>query len=286
MVWLDGRFSFTHTIMAFTISKSFSDLSVAFALQVQDDTVRRLAIRFGFDVATALEFIHGNEVVVVSATKEILKKDLPWCGVVDEDCCHAISFGDKRFPQCHKAQKKGLYCTQCANQLERDGSLKYGGVDERMACGAMEYETGKYKVVSYAGYMSKHNLSEADVLASAMSHGLEIDPLQFVAAPKRARAKRSMAVAESDESESDPEAAEVAEVPEVPAEVPAVPAEVPAVAEEPTIASIRAMSRDVLNALAVKHGIVGPAYSSKPKKIEGLIEKLGLVEVEEGEEEE
>jgi len=276
--------------MAFTISKSFSDLSVAFALQVQDDAVRRLAARFGFDVDAALEFIHGNEVVVVAATKEILKKDLPWCGAIDVDCCHAISYGDKRFPQCHKAQKKGLYCTQCANQLERDGSLKYGDVDARMSCGAMEYETGKYKVVSYAGYMSKHNLSEADVRASAQSHGLEIDPLQFVATPKRARAKRSMAVAESDESESEPE---VLVVPAgVPAEVPGVLAEVPAGAAEAdegpahTIESIRSMSRADLNALATQHGIVGSAFSSNKKKIEGLIAKLELVEPEDGEEEE
>ena len=273
--------------MAFTISKSFSDLSVAFATQVQDDTVRRLATRFGFDMDAALEFIRGNEVVVVAATKEILKKDLPWCGAIDEDCCHAISFGDKRFPQCHKAQKKGNYCTQCANQLERDGSLKYGSVEERMACGAMEYETGKYKVVSYAGYMSKHNLSEADVRASAISHGLEIDPLQFVATPKRARAKRSMAVSESDESETDPE------VPEVPAEAAApAEAEVPAEADEAdegpahTIESIRAMSRSDLNALAAQHGIVGAAFSTIKKKIDGLIAKLELVETEDGEEEE
>ena len=266
-----------------TISKSFAGLSETFATQVADDIIRRLSLKYGFNAQEAHEFIFAEGVKIESATKEILKKDLPWCGVVDEECCHAISFGNRLFRQCHKPQKKGLHCTQCAKQLEKDGTLKYGDVTARMACGAMDYESGKDKVVSFVAYMARNNLTEADVLASAQTYGLTIDPVQFIAMPKRGRpAKKAMAVAEeTDSSDSDEEQGQVPilafsaltapetveNAAEIVAEVGAVEEEEEEEEEEMTMDRLNSMSRSELNALAKEHGVVG---STNAKKIDGI----------------
>jgi hypothetical protein len=278
-----------------TISKSFADLSETFATQVAEDVIRRLSLKFGFDVQAAREVIFAKGVKIESATTEILKKDLPWCGVVDEDCCHAISFGNRLFRQCHKPQKKGVHCTQCANQLAKDGTLKYGDVNARMTCGVMDYESGKDKVVSYAGYMARNNLTEADVLAAAQTYGLTIDPLQFIAMPKRGRpAKKAMVVAEeTDSSESEEEQVPILafsamtqpeNAAEVVAEVVAEVAEVGAAEEEEeeeeemTMERLNSLDRSELNALAKEHGVTG---STKAKKIEGIAMKLKIGDYEE-----
>jgi len=290
--------------MAFNanISKSFADLSATFATQVANDVIRKLSLRYGFDVREACDFIYGDGVKVETANTEILKKDLPWCGEVDPECCNAISFGNKLFRQCSKAPKRDGLCTPCANQLDKTGSLRYGDVNARMACGVMDYEVGKDKVVSYAGYMVRNKLTEADVLAAAQSYGLTIDPSQFIAMPKRGRpSKKDMSVPDDTEEASDAEGPgpEQADVPvegpfpeqaDVQAEFPvpepeqAAEAEVPEQAkEEITIEKLNTMSRTDLNDLAKKHGVVA---SNKDKKIALLIIKLNLTPLEEGEEEE
>jgi len=171
-----------------------------------------------------------------------------------------------------------------------------------MACGVMDYEVGKDKVVSYAGYMVRNKLTEADVLAAAQSYGLTIDPSQFIAMPKRGRpSKKDMSVPDDTEEASDAEGPgpEQADVPvegpfpeqaDVQAEFPvpepeqAAEAEVPEQAkEEITIEKLNTMSRTDLNDLAKKHGVVA---SNKDKKIALLIIKLNLTPLEEGEEEE
>ncbi len=297
--------------MAFNanISKSFADLSATFATQVANDVIRKLSLRYGFDVREACDFIYGEGIKVETARTEILKKDLPWCGEVDPECCNAISFGNKLFRQCSKAPKRGGLCTPCANQLDKTGSLRYGDVTARMACGAMDYEVGKDKVVTYAGYMVRNKLTEADVLAAAQSYGLTIDPDQFVAMPKRGRpSKKDMSVPDDTESSDDEAEVPVPEpvpepTPDVPEPVVEIPvpdvpdqagaAEVPAEAaaeaeeeeeeEEITIEKLNIMSRSDLNELAKKHGVVA---SNKDKKIALLITKLNLIPLEEGEEDE
>ncbi len=275
-----------------TISKSFADLSATFATQVADDVIRRLSLKYGFDAQEAREHIFELGVKIESATTEILKKDLPWCGVVDEDCCHAISFGNRLFRQCHKPQKKGNHCTQCANQLAKDGTLKYGDVHARLACGVMEYDTGKDKVVSYAGYMARNNLTEADVLAAAQNYGLTIDPVQFIAMPKRGRpSKKAMVVAdETESSESDEEQAvhvtsSVSTEPvQIAVEIVAEAVEIVAEAaeedeeeeEEEEITMdllLNVMSASEITKLAKKHKVKG---TSKASKIDGLAQFLKI----------
>jgi hypothetical protein len=285
------------------ISKSFADLSVNFATQVANDVIRKLSLKYGFDVREACAYIYGDGVKVATAGTEILRKDLPWCDEIDTECCSAISFGNKLFRQCPKAPKKGLLCTQCANQLEKNGTLRYGDVNARLTCDAMEYEVGKDKVVSYAGYMARNNLTEADVMAAAQSYGLTVDPRQFIATPKRGRpAKKNMSVPEETETEGSGDEAETSpvpaeeDVPDLVQPAPTVPTTVPTPEpaeeeeetspvpdpteeeeeeEEMTIDKLRAMERSDLNAFAKLHNVVA---TTKDKKIALLITKLGLTE--------
>ena len=149
--------------------------------RVLHEAITRLADKYGFDFAEAIQFIN-----LEPARPEVLKKkDLPWCGVVDAEWCLGITGRGGLWTQCPKPRGEGGYCVTCAKQKAEAGVLKCGEVADRLAA---PFEYGDRKVTPFSKFMEKNGWSKELVERSAAEYGLTIPPENFVVPkPKRGR---------------------------------------------------------------------------------------------------
>jgi hypothetical protein len=164
------------------ITNALADAASLMTNQVLHQAITRLADKYGFDFAEAIQFIN-----IEPARPEVLKKsDLPWCGVVDNACCGALSFRGGIYSQCHKAHVTDGLCGACHKQLQETGSLKNGNVNERLASAPFDFRGGK--VARFSKLMLKNGWTQELVERSAAEYGLTIPPENFVESkPKRGR---------------------------------------------------------------------------------------------------
>jgi hypothetical protein len=164
------------------INAAMVDASTQMTTQVLHTAIARLAEKYGFDTAEAIQFIN-----LAPAQPVLLKKkDLPWCGVVDPQCCHALSFRSGLYTQCHKAHVTDNLCGACSKQKQETGSLKNGTVEDRLASSPFEFLGGK--VARFSKLMEKNGWTQEFVERSAMAYGVSIPSENFVESkPKRGR---------------------------------------------------------------------------------------------------
>jgi hypothetical protein len=165
------------------INAALLDASTQMTTQVLHQAIARLADKYGFDAAEAIQFVN-----LAPARPELLKKsDLPWCGVADPTWCKALSFSGGLYRQCHKAPVDGsLLCGACSRQATETGSLKNGDVDARLAATPFGFLDGK--VAPFTKLMAKNGWSKELVEQSAAAYGLTIPPENFQEIkPKRGR---------------------------------------------------------------------------------------------------
>jgi hypothetical protein len=164
------------------INNALADAASQMTTQVLHQAITRLAEKYGFDFAEAIQFIN-----LEPARPEVLKKsDLPWCGVADYTCCAALSFRGGLYTQCHKAHVTDGLCGACYKQKQETGSLKNGSIAERLAASPFEFMDGK--VARFTKLMAKNGWTQELVERSAEEYGLTIPPENFVESkPKRGR---------------------------------------------------------------------------------------------------
>ena len=164
-------------IFSATMSRALTDSMADFASTILKDTIERLAAKYGFDAAEANAFLMGGGVHVKLPPLE--KSQLPWCGVVDGDCCKAIVKNGGLFTQCTSAPLDGGWCKKCAKDVEKNGTPTNGDVEARLTGDIMTYKVGKTEVKPYIEYMTKNGITREQVEESLLAHGLTIDPRQF-----------------------------------------------------------------------------------------------------------
>ena len=104
--------------------------------------------------------------------KRINTKDkdiiLPFCGVINEDCCKAIVYNHGLYTQCTKKTKNEL-CSGCIK-------LKYGKIEDRLKFEKDKFVTtnGK-KEVPYEKFMKKMDYSYEEVKKKLKKEGLSYD---------------------------------------------------------------------------------------------------------------
>jgi hypothetical protein len=104
--------------------------------------------------------------------KRINTKDkniiLPFCGVINEDCCKAIVYNHGLYTQCTKKTKNEL-CSGCIK-------LKYGKIEDRLKFEKDKFvtENGK-KEVPYEKFMKKMDYSYEEVIKKLKEEGLSYD---------------------------------------------------------------------------------------------------------------
>ena len=159
------------------MTDAFTSAATNIAQSAVKNAATKLALKYGFDANEAIEFLLSGGVTVKKPT--IPRNAMPWCGVVNETDCCAIVYNSGLFTQCPQKRKNGMWCTKCANQVDKNGTPKNGDIEQRKACGLMAYKVGKQTVLPYSEYMKKHKYTREDVEAAAAEYGLTIDPLQF-----------------------------------------------------------------------------------------------------------
>ena len=109
---------------------------------------------------------HSNiEKRINTKDKDII---LPFCGVINEDCCKAIVYNHGLYTQCTKKTKNEL-CGSCIN-------LKYGKIEDRLKFEKDKFVTtnGK-KEISYEKFMKKMDYSYEEVTKKLKQVGLSYD---------------------------------------------------------------------------------------------------------------
>lgn len=164
------------------ITNALADAASQMTTQVLHTAVERLATKYGFDFAEAIQFVN-----LEPARPEVLKKtDLPWCGTVYPECCSALAYRNGLFSQCHKAPVADGLCGACSKQKAETGSLKNGDVHERMASDPFAFRDGK--VARFSKVMEKNGWTQELVERSAAAYGLTIPSENFIESkPKRGR---------------------------------------------------------------------------------------------------
>jgi hypothetical protein len=164
------------------ITNALADAASQMTTQVLHTAVERLATKYGFDFAEAIQFVN-----LEPARPEVLKKtDLPWCCTVYPECCSALAYRNGLFSQCHKAPVADGLCGACSKQKAETGSLKNGDVHERMASDPFAFRDGK--VARFSKVMEKNGWTQELVERSAAAYGLTIPSENFIESkPKRGR---------------------------------------------------------------------------------------------------
>ena len=109
---------------------------------------------------------HSNiEKRINTKDKEII---LPFCGVINEDCCKAIVYNHGLYTQCTKKTKNEL-CSGCIK-------LKYGKIEDRLKFEKDKFvtENGK-KEIPYEKFMRKMGYSYEEVTKKLKQIGLSYD---------------------------------------------------------------------------------------------------------------
>lgn len=168
--------------LSVTITAALADAASQMTTQVLHQAIARLAVKYGFDAAEAIQFIN-----LAPARPEVLKKtDLPWCGKVFSECCTALTYRGGLYTQCHKAIVADALCGACAKQKAETGTLKNGDINDRLAASPFDFLGGK--VTRFSKLMEKNGWTQEFVELSAAEYGLTIPPENFIAAkPKRGR---------------------------------------------------------------------------------------------------
>jgi hypothetical protein len=148
-----------------------------FASTILNDAIDRLATKYGFDSEEAKAFLMSGGVHVKLPPLE--KSKLPWCGVVDGNCCKAIVKNGGLFTQCTSSPLDGGWCKKCTKDVEKNGTPTNGDVEARLVGDIMAYKVGNTEVKPYIEYMIKNNISPEQAEESAAAYGLTIDPRQF-----------------------------------------------------------------------------------------------------------
>jgi hypothetical protein len=162
-----------------TMTTAFSDAVAAIANTAVKEAIAKLAEHYKLNPAEAEEVVLGKGVQV---KKEVIPRNaLPWCGEegIIEENCDALIKNSRLYTQCPQKKKKGRWCTKCAKQVEEHGTPKNGDIEQRKACGPLEYKIGSEQVVPYGDYMKRHNYTRLEVEEAAAFYGLTIDPAQF-----------------------------------------------------------------------------------------------------------
>jgi hypothetical protein len=158
------------------IHNAMESFAESIAKAVREDTIEKLAERYGFDAEEAKAVLTGG-VHLEKEVKILPRHKLPYSGPVQGNC-KGIIYGDGLYPQCPGKPKDGDWCTKCAKQMAKDETETptYGDIVQREDVDYFSYKVGSRGLKHYWNYMQKHGLTAHQVLASAELHGFTIDP--------------------------------------------------------------------------------------------------------------
>lgn len=184
--------------------------------------VNKLSTKYGFDAEEAsreLELPSIKRAEAAPRRKDVTEKKpkaakaekapvptipLPFCGVVVEGWCQAITKNAKLYTQCtNTPSKEALMCNKCAKIVEKDGELPFGLIQSRLECEPMSFKDPKGNApILYSAVMAKLNITREDAESEAAKFGLTIPEEQFAVVEKARGRPKKTASAENSDDES------------------------------------------------------------------------------------
>ena len=108
---------------------------------------------------------------------------MPFDGIKHTDCCSALRLNSWLYTQCTGAVKgDAVYCKTCKGHAEKnaDGKPDYGTIDDRLACGLMEYKDPKGNTpVAFMKLIKKLKLTKEQVEEELAKLNLTINEVHF-----------------------------------------------------------------------------------------------------------
>jgi hypothetical protein len=144
------------------------------------------------------------KVVKEKVVKEVVAKaykpsiPLPFVeSMVKKDGCQGLAFNSGLFTQCQKIRmSQGSYCKGCQSEADfsASGIPNNGSVEQRQACGLMEFRDSKGRApIAYSKIMEKSKLTREQVELEAGKLNIVIDDAHFVVVEKKVEAGRPKA---------------------------------------------------------------------------------------------
>ena len=169
--------------------------------------VGELARRHNFDADAELRELNMLSPVINKKKEQVKKKGkkkekascvLPYCGEKREGNCEYLKMNHGLLTQCLNNAVSNGACTTCG---KKEPTL--GRIDDRLKCGAMEYEVNGKKPLNYGNVMEKLGISREEAEREADKLGMKIPEEQFeVKKGKRGRPKKVVVVvSDSDDAE-------------------------------------------------------------------------------------
>jgi hypothetical protein len=179
--------------------------------------VKELSDKYNFDYVEAIASVGLDKLEVSRVSAKPARKPvgskvssgvpLPYCGKIDENCCHGIRLNHGLMTQCGISRNANEeYCKFCEAQATKNsnGLPTYGNITMRGNEGWRS--PGGKQPVAYGNVMEKLGITKEAAMRAAQCAGLTISEEQFSKrAAQRGRPSKKVGVSTSDtESEDEP----------------------------------------------------------------------------------
>ena len=215
----------TTIMMNSTVERSVIEMCTSFACNM----VREMAERHGLDAESEIRALNLDTVKLARKTvnkhagdettekkvkepkakrdeRNVPKIQLPFCGVILDNCCNGIRLNHALYTQCLMEPKEDGLCKTCKKQADQNASGKptYGLIQDRIYGETRTFKDPKGKnVVPYANVMSKLKVTREEAETEAARMGWTIPDEEFVVS-KGAPGRPKKAKTEADMSEDKP----------------------------------------------------------------------------------
>lgn len=161
------------------------------AKDVSRQHINLLAEKYSFNAAEAIAFLDINAPLTLEEKKMARKAKaegdessssnkkkvipLPWMGMVDPNCCQAITYNYGLFTQCPKKKTGTSYCAGCEKSCAETATSEppCGTVSKRIATADYVDSKGR-KPTQYGKVLHKLKIEMADAIAFASEKGFTI----------------------------------------------------------------------------------------------------------------
>jgi hypothetical protein len=188
------------------MNEQLNRMMINAAQDLAQRAIEACAERYNFSAEEALRTLGIEQIRVerkVSAKplekvpKEKASKALfpmPFDGTKHDGCCNALRLNSGLYTQCTgRVKGDATYCKTCVAQCDKNANGKpdYGTIDERMACGLMEYVDPKgKKPVAFMKVVRKLKLTKEQVEEELVKLNLTVDPVHFEEVEEEAKRGR------------------------------------------------------------------------------------------------
>ena len=185
--------------------------------------VNKLSEKYGFSAEEAIRELEMPTIKVAEPArrKDVTEKKpkaakvvdapvpsipLPFCGKAVDSWCSAVVKNNKLYTQCtNNPVANGTMCKKCSKILEKEGSLPFGFISNRIESGVSFKDPKGKTPVLYSVIMAKLKITREEAETEAVKFGLTIPEEQFTVVEKaRGRPKKEAAEKSSEDDEAAP----------------------------------------------------------------------------------